>query len=724
MNPIARSFARSTRPAAFGALLSGLIALGLLGPVRAAEPAETQGDAKPAESGAADETKAKAEGDAKTEEKAEPAAVDAAPGEYRNWFDVSVGGLIVDGDQAAAQRRLGLPASAFGGVESFHFEKDVGKKGLFKIDGRGIFDNEDYRLRLDYTDSEKGFLRGGFDQYRQYSDGSGGWFPGNGQWFDLYDDRLELLRGSAFFEAGLRLPNLPEITVRYSHDYRDGAKDSTIWGDTGLTGGAGMRSIVPSFYQIDEKTDEITLDVRHTIGQTTFGGAFTYEHSDLDNSRNLRRSPGEASDRHVTQTERVETDVYSARAFVDTIFNDKVRMSTAYLYTSLDMNLGGNRVVGSDYDPVYDPVFGRRDVGFLNLVGGSQLDQHVWNINGMWTPLPNLAVIPAFRIENQSLDGSSSWTDTGAEDIARRAANSRDMLDLSQQLEIRYTGITNVVLYTRGDWVQGDGNLLEEQLFQAANDTELYRDSDFDRFSQKYTVGAHWYPLRKANFHVQYYRKMRDNEYELETASYVNPYGSYPGHIEAQDFTTDDVNFRITWRPLDKLTLITRYDFQLTTFETDVRGLGQLEAAQSTAHIIGETITWTPVSRLYVQPGVNYVLDRTESPASAAAAVEDAENDYFNVTCTVGVVVDDRTDLQAQYNYYQADNFNSSLAIDTQPYGAGVAEHGIVASVIRRITPRLRVTLRYGFYTSRSEMSGGFNDYDAHLLYTSAQYLF
>lgn len=733
-----------------GALLSGLVALGLLAPAlplaaaedppptteaseatestetadtaETPEAAETTEDASTEDSESAPEAEAESESEAEAE--AEEVPLEAAPGEYRNWFNVSVGGLLVEGDKAAVQQRTGLPATAVGGVEEFHFEKDISRTALFKIDGRGIFDNEDYSLRLDYTDSDKGFLRGGIRQYRQFYDGSGGWFPGNDQWFSLYDDRLELLRGTAFFEAGLRLPNIPEITLRYSHDYREGDKDSTSWGDTGLTGGVGPRSIVPSFWHIDETTDTVEFDVRHTLGNTTFGAGFLYEHGDIDNSRNMRRRPGEAPDRHLTQSERVERDTYGARAFVETTLNDKVRMTSAYQFTTLDTDIGGNRIAGSDYDPIYDPVYGRGDIGFLGLNGGSQLDQHVWNLNLFWNPLPHVAIIPSFRLENQDLDGASSWLDTGAEQIARTAGHSRDLLDLSQQLEVRYTGITNVVLYARGDWVQGDGNLFETQTATTFGTTELYRDSDFDRFSQKYTGGIHWYPLQRLNLHAQYYRKMRDNRYgRTDPAAAINLYGFYPEYLRGLDFVTDDVNFRVTWRPLDKLTLVTRYDFQLNTIDNEIAGGGGTQASESTAHIIGQTVTWTPTSRLYIQPGVNFVFDRTESDADDLATVEPARNDYVNLQCAIGLVLDDRTDLQAQYSYYLADNFRD-VSEFTQPYGADAEEHAIMTTLIRRITPRLRMTLRYGYLTSDNDLSGGYNDYNAHIVSTSAQYLF
>lgn len=723
---------------AFAALLSGLIAFGLPLPPssRAAESpakdASAATEAKPADATPAPEAEKASEPTKATEDAAAaaaetPEAVDAAPGEYRNWFDVTVGGLIVDGNKAAAQRRSGLPATAFGGSQRFHFEEDIGKKGIFKVDGRGIFDNEDYGLKLEWSETDKAFVRAGIDQYRTFYDGSGGWFPGSNLWFDLYDDAFDTVRGSAFFEGGLRMPNLPEITIRYDRSWRNGLKDSTHWGDSGLTGGTGPRALVPSYRDLDETTDTVSLDIRKTVGKVTFGGAFAYEHTDLDNGLYIRRSPTENADRRITHRESVETDLYSARAFADTIFNDKVRVTTSYAFTTLDTDLGGSRIVGADYDALYDPVYGRRDIGFLGLTGGSQLDQHVWNVNGMWTPVANLAIIPAFRVENQSLDGSSSWTDTGAETLARDAANSRDMLDLSQQLELRYTGVTNVVLYARGDWVQGDGNLLENQVLRNAGVTEIHRDSDFDRFSQKYTAGTHWYPLKKLNVHAQYYRKMRSSDYDHDAASRIAVSGFYPAYIQAQDFTTDDVNVRVTWRPLDKLTLVSRYDLQFNTFETQPTGLGTTEGAHGTAHILSETITWTPFSRFYLQPGVNYVLDTTKSDATSAVStgspLEEARNDYYSVTCTAGVVLDNKTDLQAQYTYYLSDNFRD-VSASTQPYGAGTEEHGILTSLIRRISPRLRVTLRYGFYTSRDELAGGFNDYDAHLVSTSAQYLF
>ena len=73
-------------------------------------------------------------------------------------------------------------------------------------------------------------------------------------------------------ELGLRAPNWPEITIRYDHEFRWGQKDSTVWGDTNLTGLLppynSTRKIVPSFRNIDEKRD-ILICLRQAIRSAT-----------------------------------------------------------------------------------------------------------------------------------------------------------------------------------------------------------------------------------------------------------------------------------------------------------------------------------------------------------------------------------------------------------------------------------------------------------------------
>src|SRR3954470_20324143 len=94
-----------------------------------------------------------------TAEETKPAAEfkPIGPGEYNNWLEFSIGNFFVSGDQAQFQQRHQWSAGLFGGVEDFHWETPVEKKGIFTIDGRGIFDNHDYALTLSVSHPDKGY---------------------------------------------------------------------------------------------------------------------------------------------------------------------------------------------------------------------------------------------------------------------------------------------------------------------------------------------------------------------------------------------------------------------------------------------------------------------------------------------------------------------------------------------------------------------------------------
>jgi hypothetical protein len=57
-------------------------------------------------------------------------------------------------------------------------------------------------------------------------------------------------------------------------------------------------------------------------------------------------------------------------------------------------------------------------------------------------------------------------------------------------------------------------------------------------------------------------------------------------------------------------------------------------------------------------------------------------------------------------------------------YGASSEEHGVTATLIRRISSNIRLTLRYGFFSNHDELSGGNQNYSSHLIFSSLQYRF
>ena len=190
---------------------------------------------------------------------------------------------------------------------------------------------------------------------------------------------------------------------------------------------------------------------------------------------------------------------------------------------------------------------------------------------------------------------------------------------------------------------------------------------------------------------------------------------------------TYDGNGRATYRPRPNISLVSRYDYQYSTVHTrpdSVSGLSEGESSQTISHIIGQDANWTPWSRLYLQAGVNYVLSQTKTPGlNDYQAIFPAQNDYWTVNATSGLVLDDKTDLKLSFFYYLADDYQNNSLYGV-PYGSGQETYAITAALTRWISKNIRWSLKYGFSHSENDTFGGHQNFDSHLVYSSLQYRF
>ncbi len=92
----------------------------------------------------------------------------------------------------------------------------------------------------------------------------------------------------------------------------------------------------------------------------------------------------------------------------------------------------------------------------------------------------------------------------------------------------------------------------------------------------------------------------------------------------------------------------------------------------------------------------------------------------FVVLCEA---LDDKTDLQLQYTYYQADNFADNYAVGL-PLGAEAQEQGITVGFARRLRKNILWNVKYGYFRNEETTAGEHLNYEAHLVYTSWQYRF
>ncbi len=687
--------------------------------------------------------------------------------EYKNWIELGIGGVITSGDRAQFEQEHRLPGDQpYGGIQDLHFEGPLGKDGLFSVDGHALWDFNDYDITVQLSKPKLGYIKAGFTEFRSWYDGNGGFFPHNDVFFPPTFPEMHIDRGEAWIELGLRVPDLPEITIRYTHEFRDGQKDSTIWGDTNLTGLPvnPTRKIVPAFRDIDETRDIFAFDALKTFGNTDVNLGMRYEHSTIDDSLNLERGAGQlppvvpppGAQRFITQRDVNNLDLFSGHAITETRIRDWLWFTAGYSYTTLGSDIGGSRVIGTHFDADFgEPVPTLRpfDHGFINLAGTSQVAEHIFNANVLWMPLKDLTVLTAFRYTHDDRESDSTFLATdstpnvppftpsnpqgGAHPITPVpvAANaSVDYNRFGQRLEMRYDGLANWLFYAAGEWEEEFDNRLEHQSEAEEAGFELLDvNEDTSLLCQKYITGVNWYPMMRLNLSAQYYHK---------TASYDNDINAaIHQRLAGEDWTTDDFNIRITCRPkipacLGTLALVTRYDFVHTTIDSqwavfsDEELLNEEQSGVIKQHVISEALTWNPLARFYLQANFSYVLNQTDTPANninlipnTSPTVVNFRNDYWTVTSGVGYLINDKTDFHVDYSFYCANDYFKNPAVAV-PYGSGATEHTVSASITRQLTKNTRLLLRYGYFNYRDVTSGGHNNYQAHSLYSGLQVRF
>ena len=654
---------------------------------------------------------------------------------YNNWIELSAGGLFTDGNKAQAQQTERLGNGAFGGIEDLHYQTEVAKQTTLALDGHAIFDNHNYKAGLSLQKEDFGFIRLSFENYRYYDADNGGYDPVAGVAYLNPGDALTMDRGKISLEAGYNKDGKPKVTFKYTHTYRTGDKSTTEWGPSPSLTLPTLR-LAPGILNLDEHSDAFQLDVSDHIKKTEVGAGFRFETSDLNDAHLL----SSFQPQQITDRQEVSYDMESVHAYTETWFKPTLFLSTGFMFDNVADTFTGSRVYGDDFDVVYSPAYPANYYGYYNLDGRSHEHQYVCNVNLMTLPTKDLTITPSLRVQQEDWNAQSteSVIDPGGATDANSFANNSgyDTLEVRERLEARYTAVTNWVLAANADLTEEQGNLNEHGgIYQPVlggpdGPYPVNFSTDDSHLFQKYVLSARWYPVRRASLDVGGYFK--DNEYDYNNSPAPGNVNSglpaYPGLIVYQGFQTWDGNTRLTLHPTAKITLVSRYEYQLSTIATRpdaTSGLGEVDSSRMHSHILGQNLSWTPLNWLSLQAGANYVISETKTPASAETqAILNSQNNYWTINFNTDLVLDDKTDLNLGCYYYRAADGQNSIGGNGLPLGTDTLENSVSATLTRRITKNLRWNLRYAFTRYEDFASAGGYNFDAHVLFTSVQYRF
>src|SRR5262249_51449365 len=148
----------------------------------------------------------------------------------------------------------------------------------------------------------------------------------------LSGDALALDRGSFNFEGGLTLKDIPQVTFKYTHSFREGEKSSTIWGITHPTINV-TQGLSPTVNKIDEHSDAFQLDLAKTIKATDLGVGMRYESGNLDNALHITQSPDEPGQQRITDRQKTTYDLFNVHAFTESRLRSNLVLSAGYAYS-------------------------------------------------------------------------------------------------------------------------------------------------------------------------------------------------------------------------------------------------------------------------------------------------------------------------------------------------------------------------------------------------------
>lgn len=661
-----------------------------------------------------------------------PAALYAQTVTTSGTVSVAVGGALQEGDRAAFQEAVQQAKRGFGGIENFQLTREA-DDSLFKFDARILPGNEDYRLHFRFEKTDRFYVDAGYEQFRVWYDGSGGFFHPTAMSFRVFDEELHLDRGRLWAEAGLYTANQTLFRFRVEHRTREGTKDSTLWGDANAPAPYGTRNIVPTLMDLDESTTTISLDVgNETQEAQKWNVGARYSETEMDDRRYSRRQPfSPTADRIVTTRDETKNDIFAAHGFYLRQITEKLTLSGGALISELDTHIAGSRIYGQAYDPVYDPAYLRRqarDEGFYDLEGDADLKQTILNLNAVYNPTKHWSFRPSIRFENLSQQTMTDFVETNIGTTANRPAilepleaeHDKDWSEFSETIEARYTGVANWTFNLEGNWVQGTGDLTEHLGEHGV--LSIDRDTELERITQKYSASANWYAKPGLTFAAQYYFKVNVNDYDaVRDNTSPGTADRYPAFITDQDFETHDVNLRMSWRPLSQLNLVSRYDHQESTITSIEAGLPKVQSSEFSSDILSQNVTWSPTARLYLNASINVTFDQLKTPAYPI--VLHGDNNYVNGSVGGGYALAQKDDLYFDYSWFNASNFidNSARGL---PYGLSQKQQTAYLTWVRRHTEQLVYTVKYGYVTNDDTTFGGMNDFDAHVLYAKVQYHF
>jgi mono/diheme cytochrome c family protein len=648
----------------------------------------------------------------------------------------------VSGNKAAFREQWELKEGWSGGAQNFRVEERTPDGLKLDAEGRALAQQNDYRLKLNLEKQDLGFVRFGFEQFREYYNDTGGFYEPFGASALSLNRNLYLDDGRASFDLGLTLPNWPRIVLGYEYQYRQGSKSDLAWSDLSSLTSTNVAAIFPAYKDLNEQTHIIKLDVTHDIRGVHLEDSFRTELYTLNSSRveyfptmvgtapsGLNQYKEDYSHFQAVNTFRLEKQV-----------TDWLFLGGGYLYSRLDGDSGFTAQSFQLPGPI--PVVPAIDGSSPIVI---ERESHLWNLSSLWGPWEGLTLTAGLQNEWTHEDGFGQGLVLFPGQPQHLYSSQRHYGILEEDAGLRYTKIPFTVLFTdarfRQEWIDlydANQNSTDGSDFLVSNDAQ----NDLKDVRTGFTISP-WTPV---SLEASYRRSFERTDYnhELDTlpviaGPLINPGNGYPAFFRRRDIASDDVDARLVLRPANWVKTTLEYQLVTTDFRTatdpskvvpsslfplgaSLPG-GMLLSGYYDASIYSLSTTLLPWRRLNFSTTFSYTDSRTVSGVNGRAGVVPYEGNIYSVLSTANFIVSQCTDWNVSYTFSRAD-YRQNNEAESLPLGVEYNRHGVMTGLSRRFGKKISASLQYGFFYYVEPTSGGANDYTAHAVFGSFKVIF
>ena len=632
--------------------------------------------------------------------------------------------ISVSGDERKFREHAWMKDGVHAGLQSFFVRERPTADSTVTFEGRFLPAEEDFQFDLRYDRANVGFINVGFEQYQKYYDDSGGFYPFVQPVLSL-DRDLELRIGRAWLDFGLTLPDAPQVAIGYEFQFREGAKSTLQWGPVSRTSLPVLpeteitRNIYPAFKEIDEEVHILKFDASHDFDGLFVEDNFRAEFYDLktrrENARSLTEGQSAPSALETVDEGHDEFRAINSLRFEKEI-NDWWFLSAGFLNSWSDADASFRQeTIHATGLPIAGDFWRSRSI---------ILSQNSTLLNG------NVRFGP-WRHFTLSGGVQSDWMrQEGVGNVSLDSGNPAVFLTLApatldanlhkhtlqESAQLQYKGLPFTSLYAEGRLEQETYGAFEREI---GGTHPFVRDTDAKSDLADFRVGFQSSPHRIVSLGGHYRNRGKDTRSDDR----IDDTASYPAFFRDRKIDTEEIEARLSLRPINWLKTTLTYQILDTDFDSNTDSApgatpgGWLRAGSFNANVYGLNLMLTPFTRWYFSSTLNYYDSRSSSEHNDVPSIEPYRGEIYSLLASATYAWSTNTDLTATYSFSRADYAQNNFAAGL-PLGIEYDWHAVQGGIARRFR-RATVNLQYAFYQYAEPSGGGFNDYTAHAVFTT-----